>query len=145
MNAVPETNAIAEIALALAMAFFAIMVLAMVSMGTENIAGKVILPVGIHTPGMKLVPQTPPASIGDPKERDKGHILIFWRQKYFNIQLKKVDPVQFAIGKKEIILAVDPYINFVDAASAQQGVPASNIIVTPLDDRWSKALKEKKL
>ncbi|MCW9035528.1 MAG: hypothetical protein OQJ97_15015 [Rhodospirillales bacterium] len=139
-----QDNAMTEIALALAMAFFSILVLALVSMGgSQAAAPKTAL----------TIEQGAVLSKSQPKEKaqesskaslkaEPNQLLIFYGGRYFNAALKETNPASYA-GRKNIILAVDPSISMTDALEAEKLVPGDRKIVTTLDKKWIAALKEK--
>ncbi len=138
-----QDNAMTEIALALAMAFFSLLVLALVSMGAGQAA----------TPKAELaLKQGAVLSKSEPKEKQQGNskftlkaepdqLLIFFGGQFFDAALKPTDPASFA-GKKNIILAVDPSLSMTDALAAEHRVPGNRKVVTTLDKKWITALKE---
>lgn len=139
--------AMTEIALALAMAFFSIMVLTMVSMGAATVdvarseSKSAGLNRGVTLASARLASTDPVTSSEQLVTPDT--LLIFHNGVFLNAQLHPVDPAQFSAGKARIVLAVPPTLNFETAAAARRKVPAPDVTVTPLDDRWSQALKEK--
>ena len=142
------TNAMTEIALALAMGFFSVMVLAIVSMGAgstrdpapaagmhDTAAG---MPVGSTLSRSK-------ETVGSAKRQavDPDTLLIFFGGRFLDAQLQPVDPARFAGTRNRLVLAVSPTLSFEGVAATRRKVPSENVIVVPLDDRGSRILKEK--
>ena len=133
-------NAMTEIALALAMAFFAIMTLTMVSMGAGN-------PVKALTAGSettRLVPSKPFAHKDGATPNSKiaaERIVIFARDRFYDGQLKPITPASVAHMDRPI-LAVPPDLTLSQVLAAKRRLPIPDITVTTLDPRWQSALKE---
>ena len=139
-----QNNAMAEIALALAMGFFSIVVLTLVSMGSG------LTPATnaetAHSPGVQ-VQHSDPNQSQDQSEQENVKVsstdlIIYHAGKYLNADLKPVDPASLA-GREQIVLAVDGNLPMTEALKAREGVPVTNLTIAPLDARWQKAMKEK--
>ncbi len=135
-----QNNAMAECALALAMAFFSIMVLTMVSMG----AGFASDPAGMPPAGERISirPSTPsdqPATAR--KAGDRATIVIHYRGQFYNDSLAPLSPDAIP-SDGPTILAIDPALSVADAIAVRQRIPNPDLTVTTLDDRWLEALKE---
>ncbi|GAB6052793.1 hypothetical protein JCM17960_16130 [Magnetospira thiophila] len=133
-------NAMAEIALALAMGFFSIMVLTLVSMGGGLVA-PADLPVtdsGV-TLGRTEAPTATQAA-GPAVPRDS--LVLFHKGQYYNGDLIPVDPASFA-DRPRLVLAVDPQLPMAEALAARDKLPVKALTMAPLDERWQTALKEK--
>ena len=133
----PE-NAMTEIALALAMGFFSLMVLTLISMGAGQTATGVpaVLSLAPATP-----PNQPAATEASP---GSDLIIIFDGKRFLDTALRPVDPqrvVQSMTGPaRRIVLALDPSLPLKDAMAARARVNAPDLVVSGLDDRWLKAL-----
>ena len=114
----------AEIALALAMAFFAIMVLAMISMG---------LPTA--TSGLAVAEAQGAAKAADTPRRT----LIHWRGRWLDASLQPVDP---ATAAEPALLAVDPALPLSQALEARRAVRSPDVLVATLDAAWIERLLE---
>ena len=128
-------NAMTEIALALAMAFFSVMVLAMVSMGAGS--GDAGQQAAVET--LKVVPSAP-ASQAQPAVAN-AKIVVYYQDRYLDDQLQPVDPNGFS-ADQPIILAIDPDLSLSGALEARSAITTTNITVTTLDPRWMRTLKE---
>lgn len=135
MNDGTQGNAMTEIALAMAMGFFSVMVLTMMSMG-----------VGLgQKSSMESAVLAPPASTASASAdtvKDDDVLVIFDRGRYLGRDLKPL-----AAGKLDkahrVILAVPAELSMADAMKARRGLKSANLVVTTLDARWRDALKEK--
>ena len=126
-------NAMTEIALALSMAFFSIMVLTMISMGTgvqskRPAVGAVLAPAAAANSPAVITP--------GPKDL----ILIYYLGQFFDLELKPVEPVAQKAGGR-IILALSPEISVKEALDVRALVKTKNLIVSTLDERWLKTLR----
>ena len=123
-----------EIALAMAMGFFAIMVLTMMSMGV-GLGEKRTLDTAILAP--------PAAPGGGRADRvKKGDLLVIYDgRRFLDRTLRPLDKAALARATR-VILAVPPEISMAAAMKARQGLGAKNLVVTTLDRRWRRALKD---
>ena len=123
-----------EIALAMAMGFFSVMVLTMISMGV-GLGQKRTMDTVI------LAPPAPQSAAADTVE--KGDLLVIYdSERYHNHTLRPLD--RAAIGHPaRVILAVPPDLPMAAAMKARQGLGAKNLVVTILDHRWRRALEDR--
>ena len=90
-----QNNALVEIALALAMAFFSIMVLAMVSMGVPDSSRqkKKVLENDFKN-GIKLYPSTQIRQKADQGsaqgELAKKNLIVYYQEKFFDAELQEI-------------------------------------------------------
>jgi hypothetical protein len=135
MRDTAQNNAMAEIALALAMGFFSILVLTMVSMGSgAGLQAAVAL-----DPGVTVRPSGP--SGGTPTAA-KQNLLIHYNGRFFDAELGPTDPASVT-ADGPLILAVAPGLSFADVLSARKQAGNQDLTVTTLDERWLATLKEK--
>ena len=133
----PE-NAMTEIALALAMGFFSLMVLTLISMG----AGQ------SKTGAPAVLSLAPTSSRNQPAAAATSPgidlVIIFDGKRFLDTALRPVDPqtvIQSMTGPaRRIVLALDPSLPLKDAMAARARVNAPNLVVSSLDERWLKAL-----
>ena len=130
-------NAMTEIALALAMAFFSIMVLAMVSMGAgsqpADVAGKAL------PDSLKVLPSKP--ATGASSATGQPPVIVFYQGQYLDEELIPLDVDRLPAGEA-VVLAIDPALPLSAAIQARTGLGRKNITVTTLDQRWMRALEE---
>lgn len=131
-----QTNAMAEVALALAMGFFSIMVLAMVSMGAGGAA--------TTAPDIGLPPA---AAVADGKPNDAPSIeatvpvapsslLIFHGGRFLDADLDAVDAATWRPQGGAAVLAVDPALPMTEVLAARDRLAAATPTVTVLDPAW---------
>ncbi|RED53536.1 hypothetical protein [Aestuariispira insulae] len=134
-------SAMTEIALALAMGFFSIMVLTMVSMGAgsgqEKAAAQAVMSV-------ELAPAKPDASENSGKAEPAAEdiIVIYHEGSFFDADLKDLDPMDLPPDGR-VILAMPPSLPMVEALEIRSRFNRDNLIVSTLDARWMEALGRK--
>ncbi|NNE84846.1 MAG: hypothetical protein HKN28_12850 [Alphaproteobacteria bacterium] len=132
-----EDGAMTEVALALAMGFFSIMVLTLVSMGGGSGEAKTY-------EAIRLVQTTQdrPASVlptGD------DQIVIFDGERFFDTDLNPIDPATVSdAGERRIVLAIDPSVRLAQVMAARDRISAVNLVIANLDDRWRTAIEAAK-
>ena len=131
-----ETNALVEVALALAMAFFSIMVLALVSMG--GLVGK---PAALPQGAQVSEAADPNLAQGSGVPVSGPSLLIYSNGRFFNSDLQPIVPELWR-PKERPVLAVAPELSLSDVLAAKAQVPVENLTVTTLDERWLNRLKE---
>ena len=138
-----QSNALAEIGLALAMALFSIMILTLVSMGAGNAPSN---PAQAATPdavSLRALQQSKsPARPIAAKTASPDSIVIYYGGQYYDAKLQPITVASLA-GKQDVVLAVDPNLSITDAVQAQKGISAEKLVVTTLNETWLKALQEK--
>ncbi len=128
-------NAMTEIALALAMAFFSIMVLTMVSMSAAPSD-----PAKRDVPrNMKLV-ESKPGKGSDAHPGQKPQLVIFWKGQLLDSNLAPVSPQGFA-PKTRVILAMPPELPMAEALAVRARFAGRNTVVSALDARWLARLR----
>jgi hypothetical protein len=130
-----QGNAMTEIALAMAMGFFSVMVLTMMSMG-----------VGLgEKRTVESVLLAPPARADSAAADSVGKddlLIIYDKGRYLGRDLKPLARAKIA-GVQRVILAVPAELTMAGAMKARRGLDARNLVVTTLDARWRRALEDK--
>ena len=127
-------HAMTEIALGLAMAFFAIMVLAMVSMAApspQTAAPLSQAPV-IHTAENSGSAAAPAGEVG---------WLIYYRRQLYDQSLKAIDRKSLA-DKPAWVLAVPPDLSLAEILAIKGQLAHDNVTVTSLDKPWLSRLAQ---
>ena len=145
MSGGAQENAMTEIALAMAMGFFSVMVLTAMSMG-------------VSVPVAKSQPQRPDramisAVIADSgsargtgsvdKLTNKDVLVVFDGRRFLGRDLKPFDLTTIDATKR-VVLAVTPDLSMAQAIEARRKIAASRLVITTLDGNWRRALQEKK-
>lgn len=130
-----EDGAMTEVALALAMGFFSILVLTLVSMGGGGSPSY----QAVH-----LVQTSSERSAAVMPEIDDV-IVIFDGERYLDIDLNPLDPASVtADGGRRIVLAIDPSVRLADVMAARSRIAVSNVVIANLDGRWRTAIEAAK-
>ena len=133
-------NAMTEVALALAMAFFSIMILAMVSMGAGH-APKAAEKAAAATLAAKLAPNAPAEKSGGAMSPAAEDTLLIYRSgRYFDRDLQPVSPEDMTFPGR-VILALSPETEMAEALQARARIPTDNLVVSLLNDKWLAALR----
>ncbi len=132
------SNAMTEIALALAMAFFSIMVLTMLSMGAEFQSAP---SPRLSAERLDLATSAPSADRAGGSPAAEETVLIHYRGRFLDTQLDPVDPRNLPAGRP-IVLAIDPALPIAEAIAIRERIPTTDLVVTTLDTRWLEALEE---
>ena len=141
MHSEYQSNAMTEIALALAMAFFSIMVLAMLSMGTALKAETSVSPSLVEGIYLGLPTETEP-EIVDVRKVAAEEVIIYWRGRFFDALLEPIEPVTLA-DRERLVLAIAPDLSIREAMAVRKQIKAADLEVTALDARWIKTIEER--
>lgn len=138
MHAPAQENAMTEIALALAMGFFSLMVLTLISMGAGQSTANSPNVMALAPPADPSQPASAAAAPGN------DLIIIFDGKRFLDTKLRPIDPqtvIQSMTGPaRRVVLALDPSLPLKEAMAARARVNAPNLVVSSLDERWQKAL-----
>lgn len=122
-----------EIALAMAMGFFSVMILTAMSMGVG--VGK---RVDVITAML-----APPATAGAADTlKDDDILVIYDGRRFLGRDLKPLDPATIDPTRR-VVLAVAPDLSMSRAMTARQLLGAKRLVVTTLDADWRKALRRR--
>ena len=131
-----QENAMTEIALAMAMGFFSIMVLTSMSMVIQKVPKVVRTPQSIAT--TILIPQDEKnGPEGRLKENDQ--LVIFDGQNFLDRDLSRLD-LSTLVREHRVILAVAQDLRMASILSAQDRLSTHQVVVTPLSDSWQRAI-----
>ncbi len=141
MHSEYQSNAMTEIALALAMAFFSIMVLAMLSMGSAMQAQSA------HAPGLEEgIRLASPAAAGTEAASVRAvaadKMIVHWRGRFYDSALQPIEPARLAATGLRV-LAIAPDLSISEAMAVREMIATVNLEVTTLDARWMKTLEER--
>lgn len=138
-------NGMTEIALALAMAFFAIMILAMASMGLPKAVQFENEQQAVSTKDRELVlAEAEPAEGKEPTAAtsefsSERTIVIFWRGQFYN---QEFQPIDAGRPQAPMALAVDPTLPMDEALELRRQFANADVVITPLSAEWLKFLRE---
>jgi hypothetical protein len=133
METTSSGNAMTEIALALAMAFFSIMVLTMISMGatSENVPDNI---------GIILSPAAGSVKAATLKPQTDDVIVVYHDGRFYNHDLIPLDPASINTSGR-VLLALNPALPMNEAISIRAQINVTNLIVSTLDSRWLDSLE----
>ena len=136
MTEATQGNAMTEIALAMAMGFFSVMVLTMMSMGV-GMGEKRAIDTAI------LAPPAAASSASADRVKKDDLLVIYHGGRYLGRDLRPLD--RAVIGRAaRVILALPPELSMAAAMKVRQGLAAKNLVVTTLDSRWQRTLGERR-
>lgn len=130
-------NAMTEIALALAMGFFSIMVLTMVSMGAGKSPDTRAV-AAVLAPARESARQAAVIQV----EHDDIFV-IYHRGRFFDGELRPLDPSSIHTTGR-VVLALEPSLPMSEAVAARARIDVRNLIVSTLDERWQDTLARRK-
>ena len=138
-----QSNALAEIALALAMAFFSIMILSMVSMGAVH-SSQAVSPVS-NSNSLRFQKSEPASRTSQPNNHQRPvsvkDMVIFYKGRFLDGRLNPIDKVK--LNQRAIrILAVDPGLPSAEAIELRSLFTSEDLTLTVLSQDWLNALKE---
>lgn len=132
-------HAMTEIALGLAMAFFAIMVLAMVSMAMPDTSS------GAMTPDSKTaIALTSSDGEGLRPEHSPDlapMLIIYFRDVFMDQQLQPLELSNLPLDRPWL-LVISPELSVTEAITIKQRLPHNEVVITTLDARWMQRLEE---
>ena len=144
-NTQPD-NAMTEIALALAMGFFSIMVLTMVSMGAGQIASvskNISKPASIEAAKIDMAEAAPDTAKTATAPTASSDVIVHYKGAFYDTDLNAIDPSAF-VPTGKAVLALDPSLSMSDAMAVRARVGLPNLTVTTLTENWINRLKEVK-
>jgi len=137
-----HSHAMTEVSLALAMAFFSMMILAMVSMAvprnvvdSQSSQTRPVKPPLLNVLADKSTEQSP---VGDDTP-----LVIYYSGHYYSQDLKIVNPNRYK-GISNLLLAVSPALTLDQVVGAKAPISGANVSITMLDGRWMARLEGKK-
>ena len=137
MDTHSDSQAMTEVALGLAMAFFALMILAMVSMSVPTVQGD---PVAGTEDSVEVQPSADEGEVGDEKASSEAFIIVFYQGRYFDTDLKPL--ALSALPSSQLyILAMSPNLSFENVLHARAEINRPNLRITELDATWLQRLE----
>ena len=139
-------NPMAEIALALAMGFFAIMVLAVVSMTAGHAQAAREKEEAVRFVAAVLQPPAEAsAAAATRKAPELDALVIFYEGRFLDTELRPLDPAALSApasgAPSPIVLAIPPTLSLAEAMDARAGIDRDDVVVATLDRRWLQALE----
>ena len=128
-----ECKEMTEVALALAMAFFSIMVLTMVSMGSNP------SPVSNTAVAPSTLQALETAYDGTQVIKDTNTVIIVWKNRFLNKNLRPIKTNELD-PKSKIVLAISPELKMVELMRLRSKFKAYKTSFSPLDSAWLERL-----
>lgn len=128
-------NGLTEVALALAMAFFSIMVLGMVSMSLPHATEEV---AQAGEPADEIAVAAGRAGRSDEAASDR-QLIVFHDGRFLDADLAPIDPEAV---DSTAILAISPDLPLAEVVAARVSFTTQDILVSTLDERWLARLEE---
>lgn len=135
MSAPSHENAMTEIALALAMGFFSILVLTLISFGTPDAKALSIKAVSVSP--------SPDGTAGEQAVETDDLVVVFHNGGFMDKSMTPLLPAAITAHPGRIILAIDPAASLQSVLAARTQIKTDNILVTELDGTWRDALKNR--
>jgi len=135
----PSSNAMTEVALGLCMAFFSLLVLALISIGLpsaidiqeeQQSAAQKLLQIS----KMRLLAQSS-QNEQKPETAKQTQIVIYWAGMFMDTN-KKILSSESLAEMENVVIAVDPQISFTQLLALQQSVAGKHMQLTTLSDEW---------
>ena len=138
-----QTKAMVEVALALAMGFFSIMVLAMVSMsaGTGSPGGLSNFHKPLKVESQKHTEIKDDRAAAHKIKVKETDLIIWFENQFLDSNLKIINPGSWIKNKRAPILAVAPNTDLQHLLNIKEKLESDNITITSLNDEWLKRLK----
>jgi len=136
-----DNNAMTEVALALAMAFFAIFILAAVSMSqpvnsdtSDRIQEKIV-----HDVILQLEAKS--ENEGERALEQEETLLIYHQGAFLNEQLKPFLPDNNMNVSRRYVIAVSPNLSMAEMIQIKKNKNMPNLAITLLNDEWQQRLE----
>ena len=141
-------HALTEVALALAMAFFSIMILAMVSMSIPR------APDVNHSKSVAALPKDKvkmqqnesSQSSSDTKSKatnnTKQQFVFYANQRFYNQKLQVIDLA--SLGTQEVVLALSANLTVAEALRVKGQINRPDLVITQYNQQWQQRLEKMK-
>ncbi|WP_395342743.1 hypothetical protein PN836_001720 [Ningiella sp. W23] len=151
------TQAMTEVALGLSMAFFALLILALLSMGAGSVSqqplaneASISVVQSLDTEladsqGKKEEVEESDASTGIISENI--NYLFYFEGTYFDEQLNPITKLTSAVdpsAQSRLVVAVDPDLSFSQVMKVHQDFAQYGVQITSMDNNWLRALESTK-
>ena len=133
-----STQAMTEVALGLSMAFFAILIVALLSMGVNSSQTEQKSDTNTGTPEFvqlsKALAQSPNNDLSEPQ------YLLYYQGQFYNEHAKSVS-LSEVDKSTPLVLALSPDLPLSDIITVKQQINHSNFSITTLDKAWLNRLE----
>jgi hypothetical protein len=139
-----QENPMTEIALALAMGFFSLMVLTLISMGTGQSSEKKLEPLSF---AMASATTTQKIPADNSAGQAKQILIIFDGKQFLDAKLRPLNleelNTNYANRAGRLVLAMDPNLSIKEAMEARRLITVNNLVVSNLNEDWLDALRSR--
>lgn len=142
-------HALTEVALALAMAFFSIMILAMVSMSIPRAPDTSISKSTTTLPSdsVKMQQNDPSQATASKKpnknaevtSKSKQQFVFYANQRFYNQQLQVIDLATLGVG--EVVLALSANLTVAEALRVKGQINRPDLVITQYNQQWQQRLE----
>lgn len=134
-------SAMTEVALALAMAFFALMVLALTVMSTDFLE-QAVSNQSVNKPEQETARAVENRNSGESASTESNNLtlIVYFQGQYFDQTLTPVSPGFGSTDK--VLLALPPDISLSESIAAKASLTSQDITLTVLDERWLNRIYE---
>lgn len=133
-----STQAMTEVALGLSMAFFAILIVALLSMGVNTSQAEQKSDEKTGTP--EFVQLSEKGAQTSNKDLSEPQYLLYYQGKFYNEQAKLVS-LSKVDKSKPLVLALSPDLSLSNIIVVKQQINHANFSITTLDEAWLKRLE----
>ena len=135
-----QGNAMTEVALALAMGFFSILVLALVSMGAGGLeTTKAEREATLLQPALLESSPLQQGGLASASSQPDDQIVIYHRGQLLDAELAPLDPGALAPDRR-VVLALAPDVPLAEIMAAYSRFNRPDLVVAGLDERWINRL-----
>lgn len=141
MSSEHSDNAMTEVALALAMAFFSILTLNLMSIGSGQFSEMARPELNAKSVEVALADNGGEAPRpNDVSPAQEMPLVIYFRGDWFDRNLKQIDPSEVKPADR-IFMAVEDTLRFSEAVAARERLSHLPITLVALNQEWIKALR----
>ncbi len=136
----PTNQAMTEVALGLSMAFFALLIVALISISQPNTNKQAALN---SKDKIEVTDSEKESGQVSQTQDDKTQWLIYYQSQYFDQNLKIQTPSSYS-KHKALVLAVSPLLKLNEIISLKQKINHPKLSITQLNQQWLDRLKAEK-
>ena len=140
-------NALTEVALALAMVFFALMILAILSIGVplaetgHDVQEEVDESTPLRIDAADIVQPSEESSATSVSD-DEDIFLVYYQGILYDRELHEVKADTLEAGPRRIVLGLPPELSLQESLSIRGSIDHANLIIAQLNSAWLARLKE---
>lgn len=145
-----DNTAMTEVSLALAMAFFAIFILAAVSLSQPSAQAAISCPevsatspasVNIHSVGLEAVPDASKDTSGERSFGKTDIFVVYFKGEFYDQELRPYLPAQQLSANQHHVVGVLPDLSIAEYLELKHAQHISSLDITLLDQAWQARLE----